>query len=317
MKTSISSPATARNGIKSSSSLARRLVLAVIGVILFLGLVYSAICVYAAMQLATASRLTVTTSPADAGLTYQDVQFPSAVDSIPLSGWYVGAGGIQVILVLHARGGVRDDDTIGFNEITPALVRAGYDVLAFDFRGHGSSGGQMPGFGKAEQRDVAGAIAYLKSRGVTQVGALGCSMGGDAALLDLPNQPEIRALVADSALADAAPAIESGFTRQTGMPSFLLPGILFAAGQMYGLDWSNTRPVDAIALSGDRPILLIHGGQDSWTPISGMYQLQKAGANNPNLQTWVVPEAEHCRSYMQRPTEYLQHVLAFFSRYLK
>ena len=123
-------------------------------------------------------------------------------------------------------------------------------------------------------------------------------------------------MVADSALADAAPVIESQFTRATGMPAFLLPGILFAANKMYGLDWSDTRPIDAIARSGDRPILLIHGGQDSWTPVSGMYEMQKTGAQNPNLQTWVVPEAEHCRAFKSRPTEYMDRVVAFFRRYL-
>jgi pimeloyl-ACP methyl ester carboxylesterase len=312
MKSSIQGKAS----VPTKTSWARRLFVIAVSVILFLAIAYLGFCVYAASQLAASSRRPLTTTPADYGFTYENVKFTSAVDNIPLSGWYIGKGGRQVILVMHARDGVRDDSIIGLNEITPALVRAGYDVFTFDFRGHGQSGGQIAGFGKAEKHDVAGAINYLKSRGVTQVGALGCSLGGDAALLDLPEQPEIRALVADSALADAAPVIESNFTKATGMPAFLLPGILFAAGQMYGLDWSNTRPVDAIAQSGDRPILLIHGGQDSWTPISGLYELQKAGATNPNLQTWVVPEAEHCRSYRQRPEEYMQRVIAFFKQNL-
>ncbi len=299
------------------STLVRRGLLIAVGVILILTIVYFGICAFAATQLAASSRRPVTTTPADYGLTYEDVRFTSAVDSIPLEGWYVGSGGRRVILVLHARDGVRDDNTVGFNEITPALVKSGYDVLTFDFRGHGSSGGQIAGFGKAETRDVAGAINYLKSRGVTQIGVLGCSLGADAALLSLPQQPEIRALVADSALADATPVIESGFTKQTGLPSILLPGILLAANKMYGLDWSGIRPVDAIAQAGERPILLIHGGEDSWTPINGMYELQKAGAANPNLQTWVVPEAEHCRAYRMRSAEYIERAVAFFKQYLE
>ncbi len=297
------------------SGRARRVLIAALTFVLFIVVAYCAFCFYAASQLAASSRRSPTSTPADYGAAYQEVSFKSAVDGIPLSGWYVGPGGRKVILVMHARDGVRDDHIVGLNEITATLVRNGYDVLAFDFRGHGLSGGQVAGFGKIETRDIAGALDYLKGRGINQVGAYGCSLGGDTALLSAPDQPAIRAIVADSALADAGPIIENGFVKQTGLPSFMLPGILLAAGQMYGLDWSNTRPADAVARVGDRPILLIHGASDSWTPLSGMYVIQKAGEKDSNLQSWVVPGAEHCRAYSQNPQEYMQRVLAFFNRY--
>ncbi len=116
---------------------ARRILIAAPVLVLLIIVAYFAFCFYAASQLAASSRRTPTSTPADYGAAYQEVSFKSAVDGIPLGGWYVGPGGRKVILVMHARDGVRDDHIIGLNGITAALVQNGYDVFAFDFRGHG------------------------------------------------------------------------------------------------------------------------------------------------------------------------------------
>ena len=74
--------------------------------------------------------------------------------------------------------------------------------------------------------------------------------------------------------------------------------------------------VESVARLGNRPLLLIHGAQDSTVPLSQAYALQRAAANNPNMQSWVVSDAEHARAFKQHPEELMAHVLAFFGRYL-
>ncbi len=63
------------------------------------------------------------------------------------------------------------------------LARAGYRVLAFDFRGFGKSHG--PGdsdmFTAPMQLDVLGAVRYLRSNGAKVVSVVGGSFGGTAA----------------------------------------------------------------------------------------------------------------------------------------
>ena len=63
------------------------------------------------------------------------------------------------------------------------LARAGYRVLAFDFRGFGKSHG--PGdsdmFTAPMQLDVLGAVRYLRSNGAKTVSVVGGSFGGAAA----------------------------------------------------------------------------------------------------------------------------------------
>jgi pimeloyl-ACP methyl ester carboxylesterase len=67
------------------------------------------------------------------------------------------------------------------------LAGRGYRVLTFDFRGYcpGGDGGCSEGDKEIDQlwRDVLGAVAAIRDRGVTDVGLIGASMGGTASLL--------------------------------------------------------------------------------------------------------------------------------------
>lgn len=65
----------------------------------------------------------------------------------------------------------------------PALVKAGFEVMAIDFRGRGQSsgpGGNAPSSEQLEM-DVMAAVRYLHAHGATSVSIVGGSMGGAAA----------------------------------------------------------------------------------------------------------------------------------------
>lgn len=80
------------------------------------------------------------------------------------------------------------------------LVRAGYGVLAFDFRSHGES--QGPGFstfGELEQRDLFAALTFLEQRGIKRVGALRIWLGGMVVANVAAVGPRIVAVVLEGA----------------------------------------------------------------------------------------------------------------------
>jgi pimeloyl-ACP methyl ester carboxylesterase len=60
------------------------------------------------------------------------------------------------------------------------LASRGFTVLTFDFRGYGESEGDKEP--PLIDRDLAAAVAALRSRGAQQVAVVGASMGGTAAL---------------------------------------------------------------------------------------------------------------------------------------
>ncbi|HEY4383818.1 MAG TPA: alpha/beta hydrolase, partial [Ktedonobacteraceae bacterium] len=76
----------------------------------------------------------------------------------------------------------------------------GYNVMLFDFRGHGNSDSVTTSGGKAEVRDLEAAIEVARRQPETKVGQIilhGFSMGAAVALM-MPLHPEVVAIIADS-----------------------------------------------------------------------------------------------------------------------
>jgi uncharacterized protein len=277
---------------------------------------YLGIAGYTADRLSHPARQTLVDNPARHGLTYTDVEFPSAGDGIRLSGWLVGGPGRRAILMLHGRDQTRDRDE-AFLLKAADFVRQGYAVLMFDFRAHGLSGGDRYGLGAWETRDVAGALTFLEGRGYQEFGAYGVSMGAAIALLSAPAHPEIRALMVDSPYADLPALLEKRLPEASGLPAFFNPGLFFMAQTLYGMDLSGVKPVVALAHLGDRPVFLVQSRDgDSEVPVSDGLALAQAGAADPNFTFWRAPGSGHVHSYTNNPAEYLSKMDAFYARYL-
>ncbi len=290
--------------------LALLVVLAVLAVI-----VYLSISTLVVDDFSTAERHPVTNSPADYGLAYEPVTFYSAVDHVRLEGWYIDSPGSKVILFLHGWNGNRSEGDTAL-PVAQALVKQNYDVFMFDFRGHGNSAGARTSLGQFETRDVTGALDYLKTRGVTEVGVLSWSLGANTAIISAPDHPEMRAIVADSVWAELAPVLQKDVTNYTGLPSIFSPGIMLMARLLYGIDIPNNRPARALAGLGNRPVLLIHGTQDQLIPVSNAALLQQAARNNSNFELWIAAGSCHTCAYSDYPDEFLTRVIAFFAKYL-
>lgn len=288
-----------------------------IGTLILVALVvtaYFAVSGVVADRLTRAERHPFVNTPVMYGLKFEDVKF-SSTDDIPLSGWYIDSPGDRVILLLHGRNGARDGNVN--LKVANELARRNYDVLLFDFRAHGASGGEHYGLGTLETRDIAGALNYLKTRGVNEVGAIGYSMGGATLLNGAPDHPEIRALVADSAFADLNPLLAEGIAKESGLPQAFNPGILMMLDVLYGVDLSKDVPANALKKLGDRPVFLIYGTADDLVPQSQFEMNTAAGQGKPNFQVWRVEGAGHTQIYDTAPEEYAQRVGDFFDANLK
>src|SRR5437764_8699442 len=103
----------------------------------------------------------------------EEVSFPSASDSLRISGWFFAADTptqkAPVIVLCH---GI----WTGRRECLPLALRfqaAGYHVLTFDFRAHGLSDGRFTSVGHHETNDVLGPGAYVKKRPEVDVSRIG------------------------------------------------------------------------------------------------------------------------------------------------
>lgn len=203
-------------------------------------------------------------------------------------------------------------------EVGLRLHRAGYSVLAFDFRACGRSCGRFTTIGYKETGDVQAAVALLKSRlGSAPVGVYGISMGAAAAIMAAAQTQEITALVADSPYADL-----EGVARRRMRDLVPLPGLapfcwpIILMGQlMSGGRMDRMRPADWVGRLSPRPILFIFGEYDSYDPPDHPRRLFAAAG--PPREMWVVPGSGHAVARLDHPEEYMLRVLGFFNRHLR
>lgn len=301
-------------GHQQSSKISSRVILAIALLIAALVVLYFAIGGYMAYRLSHPVRQPLQRTPATFGLGFEDITFSSVGDNILLRGWYIDSPGKRVILMLHGMGANRAYETD--MQIARALARHNYDVMMFDFRGHGESGDAPVSVGEHEVRDVAGAVRYLKTRGVEEVGVMGMSMGADTALNAAPEQSELRALVVDSPFADAGALLEVEMPKRSGLPAWFNPGIVLMGKLLYNIHLDENKPVRGMARLGTRPVLHIHGTEDDSIPLTQAMLFKQAGVQNPNMEQWIVQGAGHTTTHTFNPEEYEARVLAFFDKYL-
>ncbi|HEU0027217.1 MAG TPA: alpha/beta hydrolase, partial [Ktedonobacterales bacterium] len=210
--------------------------------------------------------------------------------------------------------------------ISAALARNGFAVLAYDSRGHGDSPAAPFSAGLFEQRDVLGAVDYLRAGAIPYpelgrpraIGALGISGGDAAALFAAARELAIQAVVSDDGFATVMPIMEQLVRNENSLYMPFVPGALLADRLIYGIDFTQARPVDVVARIAPRPVFFIHGAEDTYIPPSHFYQLSAAARAAPGAQveTWLEPKAHHARDYRAAPDEYTARVTAFFAKAL-
>jgi dienelactone hydrolase len=111
------------------------------------------------------------------------VTFPAS-DGVELAGRLFGPDAATAGVVLAH---MLPADQSSWFDFADRLAGSGYRVLTFDFRGYCPGG--VSGCSEGEKdvaaswRDLQGAVDYLRSQGVRQVGLVGASMGGTASLV--------------------------------------------------------------------------------------------------------------------------------------
>ena len=149
------------------------------------------------------------------------------------------------------------------------LQEAGFQVLCFDFRGHGESDGHTITYGFGERQDVLGAWDHLMTRhdvDPNRIFGFAVSMGASSMLMALPELPGIKAVVADSAFSSLVRMVRHQYRFVPG-PLAVIP---IALTRIFGWLDADLRveQVDAVAaIRGLKvPIFFIHGLDDVSVP---------------------------------------------------
>jgi alpha-beta hydrolase superfamily lysophospholipase len=201
---------------------------------------------------------------------------------VKLKGWWFHAAEKRGTLVyLH---GVSDNRGTSVGIAEHFLAR-GFDVIAYDSRAHGESGGDACTYGVYEKQDLARVLDRVETRPIV---LMGTSMGAAIALQAAAVDQRVAAVVAVSPFSDLrTAAIERA-------PFFASKGNIAEAFRLAEAEGKfrvdDASPVAAAARIA-APTLLIHGAKDDETPAAHSQRIF-AALHDPK-RLILVPNADH------------------------
>jgi len=167
-------------------------------------------------------------------------------------------------------------------------------VVAFDFRGHGRSGGKST-LGDREVKDLGVAVAYARELGYQRIATVGFSMGASIVVRHAALLRGVDAVVAVSGPArwyyKGTPAM-----RRLHLVVERRAGRVFARyalGTRIAVGWDPV-PEEPRAVAGaiaPTPLLVVHGDRDEFFPVEHAVELAEAGG--PTAELWVEPGFGH------------------------
>ncbi len=231
----------------------------------------------------------ITATPSRVGLPFESVSF-EASDGVPLHGWFIPAekGSGKVLLFFHGNAGNishRLESIKLFHEM-------GLDVLIFDYRGYGKSGGKPSEEGL--YRDGRAALAFLEERGYSpdEIVMFGRSLGGAvAARLSMETTPLVLIL-------------ESSFTSLVDMASRVAR--FFPVRRLLRSEY----PTESILPYVSCPVLVIHSPDDEVIPFPQGLRLYEAA---PEPKAFLEIGGDHNGGFILSGETYRQGLKSFLS----
>ena len=211
------------------------------------------------------------------GIVYEDVSLKTK-DGLNIKGWFVPADSDKAVIIAHGLG-ANKSNFIGTVDMWHQL---NFNVLIFDFRGHGMSDGHTVTFGYKERLDVMAGLEYLmknKKFPPEKIFGYGVSFGG-AAMMHAANEMRVfHKIIIDSSFAsldDMANTIVDG---ETIIPVFCRKMFkemgLFFIRLDAGFDIREHSPENIVGQLDGTPMLFIHGTGDpliNWEQTRRLYE---------------------------------------------
>lgn len=260
-------------------------------------------------------RKPVSVFPDQFNLVHENITFRTA-DGIKIFGWFIPAPewSDKTIIVLAGRGQNRGE----ILSSTWFLHKHGFNLMYFDFRGMGDSGGEESSVGYLELRDFDAALEFLKrnkEEEAKNIGVYGLSMGGAVALYQTANRPEIKCVAAEAAFESFNNVAARWAWTNRKIPNFPIVRLgLMMVRLRLGVDPEPFSPIYHIAKISPRPVLFIVGSHDPIVPVKDAQQMFNA-ARNPK-EMWITHGASHAKCAEVGGEEYKNRLSEFFTKNL-
>jgi predicted alpha/beta-fold hydrolase len=198
------------------------------------------------------------------------------------------------------------------------FLRRGFNVLIYDHRRHGLSGGKTTSYGYYEKHDLKSVVDWMKSRFGADIilGIHGESMGA-ATLLQYAGTVEDGATfyIADCAYSDFYEQLASRLKIEFKLPKWpILPIASIVLKLRDGYTIKEVSPIKSIK-NIHSPVLFIHSKPDDYITYKMTERLYKEKEGPKQL--YLAERGLHALSYVENREEYEQVIDSFLKEYVQ
>jgi pimeloyl-ACP methyl ester carboxylesterase len=219
-------------------------------------------------------------------------------------------GGFSKVVVI-AHGFYNNKDTVLFRGIAGAFSKE-YDVIVFDFRGHGKSSDVFT-WTAHEQKDLRAIAAYAKENHYAKIGVIGFSLGAAIALIEASFHQNIDSVIAVSSPADLR-SINYHFWEKDMWKDLKLNFGIKGRGKGVrpgSLSLVRIQPCDIVDKISPTPVLFLHGEKD-WLVKTSHSQLLFDRAKPPKALS-IIEDGGHAeRLFDDFPDQFMKICLDRF-----
>lgn len=212
------------------------------------------------------------------------------------------------IMMVH---GIRAGKEIYFTRATE-LVEAGYNVVLFDLRAHGQSGGDYCTFGYHEKRDICSILDSLDKNSQLggHYGIWGQSLGGAIALQALEIDKRLKFGIVESTFADFRTIVADYANYNMGIRNkSIIDYVVYRASKIGEFNPNEVIPANS-ARNIQQPVLIAHGGVDNRIDNSYGKEIYNNLASEKK-KLIIIDSARHTNLWEKGGDEYFNSVLEF------
>ena len=214
------------------------------------------------------------------------------------------------------------DSSVGMLMLARMYASYGYNVLLPDLHAHGQSQGKDIRMGWLDRKDVEqwiGVARHVFAPGAdtARIVVHGISMGAATTMcVSGDNTPAaVKCFVEDCGYTSAWQEFGYQLKQMFHLPEFPVLYIAsWISSKRFGWNFKQASPLRQVARC-TKPMLFIHGSNDTYVPTRMVYPLFHAKSGDKNM--YMAAGSAHAESYHDHPTQYTRRVMGFVSQYIK